>query len=89
MNSYKWLVVTPLLLVAHFSLTSWLVAQEKAPTTAASRQSEGKIALHDGWSLETSAKVEAKGEVISTPQFSAKGWHEVTVPTTVVDSEFL
>ena len=48
------------------------------------RAADGRLPLHDGWSLQTSAKVEAKGEVISTPQFSPKGWHEVTVPTTVV-----
>ena len=86
MNSYKRLVVTSLLLMTQFFLASWLAAaQEKAPTTAASRHAaEAKIALREGWSLQTSAKVEAKGEEISTPQFSPKGWHEVTVPTTVV-----
>ena len=45
---------------------------------------ENKLALHEGWTLQTSAKVEAKGEVISTAQFSPTGWHQVTVPSTVV-----
>src|SRR5579863_6537107 len=45
---------------------------------------EGQLALHQGWALQSSAKVEAKGEVISTGQFAATGWQEVTVPTTVV-----
>src|ERR1700744_1274425 len=45
---------------------------------------ENTVVLHDGWALQTSSKVEAKGEAIATPQFSPKGWHEVTVPTTVV-----
>ena len=45
---------------------------------------EARIALREGWTLQTSAKVEAKGEVISTPQFAPKGWHEATVPSTVV-----
>ncbi len=40
--------------------------------------------MHEGWTLQTSAKVDAKGDAISTPQFSPKGWHEATVPTTVV-----
>src|SRR5215472_13673495 len=85
MNSYKRLVVAPVLLMDQFFLTSWLAAQQKAPTTAASRHAAAaKIALHEGWLLQTSAKVEAKGEVISTLEFSPKGWYEVTVPTTVV-----
>ncbi|HEY3973444.1 MAG TPA: glycoside hydrolase family 2 protein [Candidatus Sulfotelmatobacter sp.] len=59
-----------------FLLLSSLIAQNPA--------AEPRLPLHAGWSLQTSAKVEAKGEVISTPQFAPKGWHEVTVPTTVV-----
>ena len=54
-------------------------AQEVGP-----RSTEPKLILHEGWTLQTSAKVEAKGEVISTPQFSPQGWHSATVPTTVV-----
>src|ERR1700756_5700806 len=66
-------------------VTSSLVAQERNPATAQAKHStENRLALHEGWTLQTSAKVEAKGEVISTPQFSPKGWHDVTVPTTVV-----
>jgi len=62
-----------------------IVAQQKAkPANGAMTQGEAKLALREGWTLQTSAKVEAKGEVISTPQFSPKGWHDVTVPTTVV-----
>jgi exo-1,4-beta-D-glucosaminidase len=45
---------------------------------------EAKLTLREGWSLQTSAKVDAKGEVISTPEFVPSGWHEATVPTTVV-----
>src|SRR5579862_3046402 len=72
-------------LLALWFVTSSLVAQEKNPSAAPTRHStESRIALHEGWTLQTSAKVEAKGEVISTPRFSAKGWHEATVPTTVV-----
>ena len=69
-----------LFLSAQFLLVTLLLAQNTSQTHA----SETKMALRDGWSLQTSAKVEAKGEVISTPQFSPRGWHEVTVPTTVV-----
>ena len=61
--------------------SSLSIAQEKATVK---HDTEAKLALRDGWTLQTSAKVEAKGEEISTAQFAPKGWHEVTVPTTVV-----
>jgi exo-1,4-beta-D-glucosaminidase len=59
------------------SFANPLPAQERAST-------ESRLTLSEGWALQTSAKVEAKGEVISTPQFAPKGWHAATVPTTVV-----
>ncbi len=37
-----------------------------------------------GWSLQSSGKVDEKGEVLSTPAFQPKDWYTVTVPTTVV-----
>jgi len=80
MNSGKRLAVTLFVLVQFFPV-SFLLAQNP---TQAKRTEETKLVLHDGWTLQTSAKVEAKGEVISTPQFSTKGWHVVSVPTTVV-----
>jgi len=43
-----------------------------------------KLALRDHWALQSSAKFEAKGEMISTAAFVPKGWHDATVPTTVV-----
>ena len=86
MNSGKRLVFS--FLLAHIVLISSLLAQDKSPAIpVAKHTAEAKLALREGWSLQTSAKVEAKGEVISTAQFSAKGWREVTVPTTVVAAE--
>jgi exo-1,4-beta-D-glucosaminidase len=43
-----------------------------------------KLPLRENWTLQSSAKVEAKGEAVSTPAFVPKGWHNATVPTTVV-----
>src|SRR6202167_586902 len=43
-----------------------------------------KLILRDHWALESSAKVEAKGEIVSTAAFVPKGWHNATVPATVV-----
>ena len=69
-------------------LSSFLIAQDdkgKTPSKPASKAAvENKLSLREGWTLQTSAKVEAKGEAISTPQFATQGWHQVTVPTTVV-----
>ncbi|HYL97400.1 MAG TPA: hypothetical protein VEZ90_00480, partial [Blastocatellia bacterium] len=69
------------LIFGQFLFNSLSFGQEKV---AAKHDSEPKLVLREGWALQTSAKVEAKGEVISTPQFAPKGWHEATVPTTVV-----
>ena len=43
-----------------------------------------RLPLREHWSLQSSAKVNASGEVISTPAFVSDGWHDATVPTTVV-----
>ncbi len=81
MNRGKQLASTFLVVISLFLASSLfaqnLLAQDK-------KAAETKLALHDGWTLQTSAKVEAKGEAISTPEFSPKGWHELTVPSTVV-----
>jgi exo-1,4-beta-D-glucosaminidase len=45
---------------------------------------EGVLSLRDGWALQSSGKVDEKGEVLSTPAFRPKDWYEVSVPTTVV-----
>ena len=51
---------------------------------AVNAKTEQRIVLREGWSLQSSAKVTADGESISTPRFIANHWHEATVPTTVV-----
>ena len=56
------------------------LAQQSAPKKSA----ESTIPLHQGWKLQSSAKVDQKGAAISQPGFAAAGWHEVSVPTTVV-----
>jgi exo-1,4-beta-D-glucosaminidase len=48
--------------------------------SAASR----RIALRDDWKIQSSAKVAAKGDVLSKPGFATDGWHAATVPNTVV-----
>src|SRR6266849_3204385 len=74
------------LLVSFFLITTFLCADGPAqakPLSAAT--AESKLALREGWALQTSLKVPAKGEAISTARFAPTGlYHEVTVPTTVV-----
>ncbi|HZQ19189.1 MAG TPA: glycoside hydrolase family 2 protein [Terriglobales bacterium] len=55
----------------------------QAQTTSATSP-EPVLTLRDGWTLQSSCKVEKAGELISTPQFSPSGWYTVSVPTTVV-----
>jgi len=80
--NFQWRgVISFIAILAQFVLVSPVLAQDKPEARGAG---ESKLALRDAWRLQTSAKVEAKGEVISTPKFSTQGWHEATVPTTVV-----
>jgi exo-1,4-beta-D-glucosaminidase len=66
-----------LFLGAHFLLA----ADAPKPGT---QPASDKLVLQEHWTLQSSAKVEAKGEIISTAAFVPKGWHDATVPTTVV-----
>src|SRR5580700_7348489 len=66
-------------------LGSHLLADNPAaPNSSDQGTSTEKLILRDHWTLESSAKVEAKGEIVSTAAFVPKGWHNATVPTTVV-----
>ncbi len=93
MNSGKRLAVLSsfipaFLILAQFLLVPLVVAQEKnASPHSAAHPPEAKLVLHEGWSLQSSAKIEAKPEVISTTQYAPKGWLAVAVPTTVVAAQ--
>ena len=90
MNSVKrrelrWWVLAFSFLTTVLLAPAVLFAAGRSPAgQSSSTTGEGEVALRSGWALQSSAKVEAKGEVISTPQFSPAGWHEASVPTTVV-----
>ena len=84
MQSGKPLSITVFIL-AQFVFSSFLAAQQNTSAAPAARPpAETRLMLHEGWAVQTSAKVEANGEVISTPAFSPKGWHDATIPSTVV-----
>lgn len=53
----------------------------RAPAEAATSP---KLMLGEGWMLQSSAKVEKKGEALSRPEFSPTGWYATTVPSTVL-----
>ena len=48
-----------------------------------------RINLHDGWTVQTSRKVSASGEAISTLNFKTKGWYRTSVPMTVLAVQVL
>ena len=45
---------------------------------------DNRIRLAEGWTLQSSAVVKSRGEVVSGPGLDTKGWHRITVPNTVV-----
>jgi exo-1,4-beta-D-glucosaminidase len=57
-----------------------------AQTAANASAKAGKLALAEGWALQSSSKVEQSGETISKPTFQTRNWYPVTVPTTVVSA---
>src|SRR2546429_9962913 len=67
------------LLCLSLCLSSLVLAQQpKAHHTLA----EDTLLLRDGWALQSSCKVEQKGDVVSTARFGPQGWDCVRVPTT-------
>src|SRR5262249_5237040 len=54
------------------SLLANAVAQSMAPMN--------RIDLHDRWTVQTSRKVHATGDAISTPKFQTRGWFRTSVP---------
>jgi exo-1,4-beta-D-glucosaminidase len=75
----QWLAVLFVIVLSHFAL-----AADAASKSPENNRPPEKLVLRDQWTLQSSAKVEAKGEVVSTIDFAPQGWHNVTVPTTVV-----
>ena len=43
-----------------------------------------RVDLHEGWAVQTSRKVQATGDAISTSKFQTKGWYRTSVPMTIV-----
>jgi len=45
---------------------------------------QDQVMLHDGWMIQSSAKVGTDGAVISAPAYRPTDWYRATVPSTVV-----
>ena len=76
----------PAVFIAFF-LACIVTASSQAQTKASAYKQTGPedvIQLRDGWSLQSSCKIDKSGEVISTGNFAPTGWYSVAVPTTVV-----
>ena len=69
-----------ILFVSHFVLA----ADPAAAKSPEQNMAAEKLVLRDHWALQSSAKIEGKGEVLSTTGFAPQGWHNASVPTTVV-----
>jgi exo-1,4-beta-D-glucosaminidase len=61
-------------------IVSTIAAAQERPTSTL----EAPILLRDGWQLQSSCKIDEKGDMLSTPAFKAHGWYAATVPTTVL-----
>ena len=66
------------------SLLLFLFSFLLANAVAQSPTPMNRIDLHNGWTVQTSRKVQATGEAISTPKFQTKGWYRTSVPMTVL-----
>src|SRR6201997_4733936 len=78
------MVLRNLLRVAFIALTLASLALAQAPPNASPKTADSKLPLAEGWTLQSSSKIEATGEAISKPNFEPRNWLHVTVPTTVV-----
>jgi len=57
-----------------------LAAAAVAPSIS---RADEAITLRDGWTVQSSAKVSAVGEVVSTAGFDSSSWYKTTAPNTV------
>ncbi len=65
---------------------SWLMVAASVLLCGGSRAAaaDGRLVLRKGWAIQSSAKVQAKGETISRPGYKVEGWSVTSVPNTVV-----
>jgi exo-1,4-beta-D-glucosaminidase len=69
--------------VAFLLIAGFATAQSASPGSSV-KPGGAKLALSDGWSLQSSSKVEQPGGVLSKSGYQPHNWSQVRVPTTVV-----
>ncbi|CAN5417806.1 carbohydrate-binding protein [soil metagenome] len=51
--------------------------------TATTAGAQARLVLHEGWSIQSSAKVGTDGAAMSSSSFRPRGWYRASVPSTV------
>ncbi len=74
----------PRQLTACFFTALVLLALASPAVAQSPEAANPRVELRDGWMLQSSCKISAKGEKISLAGFLTDGWHATTVPSTVV-----
>jgi exo-1,4-beta-D-glucosaminidase len=70
-----------------FASVLLLLFMAASPSSSQQRPSAlGKINLQQGWMVQSSCKIDEKGEQISSLKFAPAGWHRTQVPSTVLAS---
>ncbi len=69
-----------------FLLAAWLSAAP-SPRASESASPAGRLSLSEGWTLQSSRKVNGSGDVISSAVFRPEGWYGATIPATVVAAQ--
>jgi exo-1,4-beta-D-glucosaminidase len=64
--------------------TLFLLLSAALPQISTAQSGNSRIDLRDGWSLQSSCKISAKGAQLSSVGFNTNGWHRARVPTTVL-----
>jgi exo-1,4-beta-D-glucosaminidase len=64
---------------AAWSVAFLIVALITPPVSRADHD----VMLHDGWAVQSSAKITAGGEAVSLPGFDTSTWYKTTAPNTV------
>ena len=62
----------------------WVILAFAVPCAALPVPPDAKAALRKGWMLQSSCKIKAQGQDISSARFQPRGWHQARVPGTVL-----
>ena len=78
------LLISAALFVAVHCMWAGTLVNEQPMTDQPTKDQSTKILLAENWRIQSSCEMKADGREISTVGFSADGWHQARIPTTVV-----